>query len=174
MLLSGPKFYFFKDNNSCLLRAGITQKRIRNDWYIKTEYKHVTIWPKSKLWAYVNAPSLHRPAAKIVIKTKEMWYKRERKAGCQLHPSPPPPTSLPTHTFWTDRPFLSRLTAFHWPWREHSGPHICLPGPRQGWLLHPDPADHTNHPQLMWTIRRSLTVSITAHLFSEASPLAQW
>lgn len=129
-------------------------------------------WPKSKWWAYVNASSLHRPAAKIVIKRKEMWYKRKWKAGCQLHP--PPLTSLPTHTYWTDRPFLSRLTAFHRPWREHSGPHICLPGPRQSWLLHPDPADHTNHPQLMWTIRRSLAVSITAHLFSEASPPALW
>jgi len=98
-----------------------------------------------------------------------MWYKRERKAFLPTH------THTQTHTYihWTARPFLSRLTALHWPWREQWGPHICLPGPRQTWLLHPDPGDHTNHPQLMWNIRRSLSASITPPLFSEASPLAQ-
>lgn len=61
------------------------------------------MWPKSKLWAYVNAPSPHRPPAKIVIKTKEMWYKRERKAGCQ-----PPPSPISTNTHTLDRQTISQ------------------------------------------------------------------
>lgn len=111
-----------------------------------------------------------------------MLYERKRKAGC-LPPHPSPSNThththtsslqTSTHIYRTDRTFLSCLAALHWPWGGHSGPHICLTAPRQTWLLHPDSVDHTNHPQLMWTIRRSLTASITPPFFSEAPPRAQ-
>lgn len=105
----------------------------------------------------------------MVIKTKKMWYKRKRKAGC-LPPSTPPHTQTHIRDGQTisQSPHCSALAL-----EGHSGPHICLPAPRQTWLLHPDSVDHTNHLQLMWTIRRSLAASITPPFFSEASPKAQ-
>lgn len=89
--------------------------------------ENVTVWSLSKLWTHVSGPSLPQPSAKIVIKT--------------------------THTHTQDGQTLCCLTAFHWPWGGTAAPtSVSQPHDRPG-CLHPDPADHTDHLQLVWTIR---------------------